>query len=275
MKNLIYLSAAILLSTALIIGCKKEIGQQPLQLIASQHTVKLNQFDTLYLLGTTSHDSVRFSVSPSNPGGSDTYYSYFHMSNNKMIYAFFKPGTYTISATSNGGASVSTTVTVLNQQYTPPPTNTNPPPPPPPAQHDTTTIIPVAGDLSITAKLWKLPNTDSLDVIFTINSVNTYPCGNSSFNLQQSQFNNNFAIDIPNVLQPGASACAKPNQPIMARIEFFPQVNSPVVVGTVYPLTIKVGGTTYTGSMVYGHNYVDITWNYTSGVTFTSTHITL
>lgn len=264
MKNLIYLSAAILLSTALIIGCKKEIGQQPLQLIAQKTTLKLAENDTLILLGAAK-DSVKWTVTPSDNC------LMFHNSN-KASVLFYKAGTYVVSATDPGHAPLTKTITVLNESYYPPVTDN---PPPPPAQHDTTTIIPVAGDLSITPTLWKLPNTDSLDVIFTINSVNTYPCGNSSFNLQQSQFNNNFAIDIPNVLQPGPSACAKPNQPIMARVEFFPQVNSPVVVGTSYPLTIKVAGTTYTGSMAYGHGYVDITWNYTSGVTFTSKHVTL
>jgi len=262
MKNLTYLLAAVLLSVTLIIACKKEGREQPLQLIAKKTTIKLLETDSLILLGADG-DSVKWSVTPSG--------LMFHNSN-KATVLFYQPGTYTVTAKDPGHAPLSKTITVLNESYYPPVTDN---PPPPPAQHDTTTIIPVAGDLTITPKIWKLPNTDSLDVILTINSVNTYPCGNSSFNLKQSQFNNNFAINIPNVLQPGPTTCAKPNQPIKAIVEFFPQVNTPVVVGTSYPLTIKVADTTYTGSIVYGHNYVDITWPHTSGVTFTITHVTL
>lgn len=264
MKNLIYLSSALLLALTLVIGCKKGLDEQPLQLIAKKTTIKLVETDSLILLGAD-RDSVKWTVTPSENC------LMFHDSN-KATVLFYQPGTYVVSAKAPGHAPLTKTITVLNESYYPPVTDTIPTPHPP---HDTTTVIPVSGDLIITPKLWKLPNTDSLDILLTINTVNTYACGNSWFNFTQSQTNNNFAINIPNISQPGSFGCAKPNKPLSTTIEFFPQVNSPVVVGNTYPLTITVGSKTYTGSIVYAKTYIDITWNYTSGVTFSSKHITL
>lgn len=272
MKKLIYLSAAFLLSLAIVAGCKKGHIEHPLQLVASQTTVKYNQYDTLTLIGATVHDSVTFSVSPSNPGDSDTYYSYFRMANNKRGFTFFKPGTYTVSASSNGGPPASVVITVLNEDFNPPPTNTPPPPPPPSEPY---THIPLVGDLVITPTYYKLYNSDSTAFILSIKSADNYSCANSVMDYTLSQTSNNFVINIHDVLQPPSSQCVTPGRQLLSRIQFFPQPAYPITLGASYPLTITVGSTTYTGSIVFAQTYMDITWNYTSGVTFTSKHITL
>jgi hypothetical protein len=264
MKNLIYLLTVFLLSIVLVVGCKKGQVEQPLQLITSKTTIKLVETDSLVLLGTEG-DSVKWTVTPSD-------YSLMFYNSNKATVLFYKAGTYIVSATIPGHPPLTKTITVLNENFYPPVTNN--PQPPPPAEA-TPTSIPVSGDLIISPKVWRLPNTDSLDLLLYIKTANTYPCGNSWLNLNQSQINNNFVINIPNVMQPASSSCARPNTQISGELEFFPQKNAPVVVGTSYPLTIKVGSTTYTGSIVYAKDYVDITWNYTSGVIMASKHITL
>ncbi|HWZ36326.1 MAG TPA: hypothetical protein VNW51_09215 [Mucilaginibacter sp.] len=262
MKKLLYLSSAFLLALALAVGCKKGQMDKPLQLIAAKTTIKLVETDSLVLLGAEG-DSVKWTVTPSG--------LMFHNSN-KATVLFYQAGTYVVTATDPGHAPLSKTITVLNENYYPTTPNN---PPPPPVSHDTSKFIPVTGDLVITPKVFREPNTDSLDLILNIKSSNTYPCGNSSFYLTQSQTNNNFVIDIPNILQPSNYSCTRPNTQIQRSIAFYPQVNSPVVVGTSYPLTITIGSTKYTGSIVFAKDYADITWPYTSGVTFTSTHATL
>jgi|GEM_PF-6542710 len=261
MKNLTYLLSAILLSLALIVGCKKGANEQPLQLIAKKSTIKLLETDSLTLLGADG-DSVKWSVMPEG--------LMFHNSN-KATVLFYQPGTYTITATDPGHAPLTKTITVLNESYFPVGDDN---PPPPPVKTDSIIITPVTGGLEITPKLWKLPNTDSLDIILTIKSTGNYPCG-SSFNLTQSQINNNFVISIPNISKRSDIPCANSTNQLSTWMEFFPEPSSPVVVGTSYPLKITYGSTIYTGSIVYGHDFVDITWPYTSGVTFTTTHVTL
>lgn len=261
MKNLTYLLSAALLAIALVVGCKKGIDQQPLQLIAKKSVIKMVETDSLVLLGAAG-DSVQWSVAPAG--------LLFHNSN-KATVLFYQAGTYTVTATDPGHAPLTKTITVLNEMFYPPVVDN----PPPPTQHDTTTVIPVSGDLVITPRVWRVPNTDSLGLYLTVKSVNNYACGNSWFNITQSQVNNNYVINIPNVSQPGSISCARANTPISGNLMFYPQVNSPVVVGTSYPLTIKIGNITYTGSLIFNKDYVDITWGYTSGVTFTTTHVTL
>jgi hypothetical protein len=263
MKNLVYSLTVLLLSITLVAGCQKG-HVQPLQLIASKTTIKMVETDSLVLIGAEG-DSVKWTVTPSD-------YSLMFHNSNKATVLFYKAGTYTVSATAPRYAPLTKTITVLNEMFYPPVTDN--PQPPPPAEVQPT-AIPVSGDIVITPKVWRLPNTDSLDLILSIKTANTYPCGNSWLNLNQSQTNNNFVINILNVMQPDSSSCVRPNTQISGSLEFFPQKNAPVVAGTSYPLTIKVGSTTYTGSIVYAKDYVDITWNYTSGVIMASKHVAL
>ncbi|MCC8426458.1 hypothetical protein [Mucilaginibacter sp. UR6-11] len=262
MKNLAYVSFALFMLIALIEGCQKTQGVKPGEIVASKTTVKYNEPDTLVLLGAD-NDSVKWGVTPSG-------FSQIHAVGNKAVIQFLKAGTYTVSAASNDGAPATRAITVLDVNYNPPVTD-NPAPPADPAF----THIPVTGDIVITPTYFKMPHGDSTYFVLTAQTSNPYPCGNSSLNTNQSQTNNNYILNIPDIIQPNAGQCALPNTPLKRIVAFYPLVASPITLGTTYPLTIKVGSTTYTGVITFNSTYMDIVWNYTSGVTMSATHITL
>ncbi|GAA4092721.1 hypothetical protein [Mucilaginibacter panaciglaebae] len=262
MKNFIYLSLAFLLSIALIAGCKKDHSENVLSLIAKKTTIKYNELDTLILLGAE-NDSIKWDVNPLE--GLSSLYKF----GNKVVVVFTKAGTYAVTATDAGHTPLSKTITVLDQDF-------NPPPPPPQHQSGDTTInIPITGDLVITPTYFKVPNADSTGFKLMVQTSNTYPCGNSYLNIRSFKINDSYVVNAINIVQPPATLCTMPDTQLKGTMNFNSMANSSIVPDNSYPLTITVGSTTYTGSITFNQTYMDITWNYTSGVIFSSKHITL
>jgi len=267
MKILGCMSFALFLLMVLIEGCQKAqlVSVVAGQLVASKTTVKFNEPDTLILIGAE-NDSVKWSITPS--GSNATY-----KNTNKAVVVFLKAGIYTVSATAPGQAPLTKTITVLNENFYPPaPADPTPPADPFPLF----THVPITNDnIVITPHYYKMPTSDSTYFILTAQTGKTYPCGNSSLNISQSQTNNNYIVNIVDIIQPGNANCALPNTQLKGSIYFIPIVASPIVLGTTYPLTVTVGSTTYTGVITFNKTYMDIVWNYTYGVIMSSTHVTL
>jgi hypothetical protein len=250
MKNLAIMSFALFLLIVLFEACeKKDLSPFSGQIVASLRDVGKNFPDTLLIIGAE-NEQVEWNVTP------DTY-NIIKKEGNKLIVSFTNWGVYTISATVNGGKPLTQTVSCSNisEYYT----KIN-------IDNETLALVP---------RLFKLPTTDSTFFDFKIQSNVTSACVNSGFKTSQTQNNNHYIFYIESLLQPtqdciiGGGKVGGNSQP------FYPQVNSPIVLGTSYPLTINVGSKVYTGSVVFGKTTMDITWEHTKGIIMSSKHVTL
>jgi hypothetical protein len=256
MKNLAYLSFTLLLLIAVFAGCDKSQTYPTFdgKLIASSTSVNPGEADSLIVLGAD-NDPVTWDISPKT-------YTIVKQQNNKLILTFQAFGAYTIKATVNGkvltalvGCWDNGTVTHLSF-------------------NDVNVVL--------TPRYYRSKTSTSPDSIYftlTAQVQTILGCANTGIQLRQDRTNNNFTVNFYDITQPDSPHCLPPtstNYPVITIP--YDQDSDPgkrYVPNVSYPLTIKKGSTTYTGSILFTHTAMDITWDYTSGVTFTSKHAVL
>jgi hypothetical protein len=253
MKNLTHLlfsSLALFFAMIIIQGCEKTglTAVNP-KLVASKTTLRITDIDTLVVLGA-GNDSVTWDVQPASA-------QIIQQKGNKISLTFLEFKTYTVTARINGGVplSINITNTFFNTVYT---------------------TLPITNEnITITPTYFKSPTSDSTYFKLSAQTGKTYACGSSVLNATKTQSNNDFVINFKNIEQPDAANCYSPNSRLILDFYFNQNPATPYSFGTTYPLTITVGSTIYTGVITLNPTYMDIVWNYTSGVIMSSKHITL
>ena len=269
MKTSTYVLLALILITIIVNGCKKsELATAPknkmaaaslnstgsgLILTVSSPHVSQNYPDTVGIQGTTSADSVQWFVSP------PTNVKAIQKTNSRYILAFTAPGTYQVKAVVNGADSVSTLITVTDSIY------------PPLTYHS----VPLTNDIiKLTPHFHSGNSVDSTYLYFDAQTTNGYACSNSY--LEFGSFitsANNFIVSFNSVQSPDSYHCSGGSPTIWATV-YFKQVGTNYVTDhATYPLTIKMNGITYTGSIVFLPNKIKFDWNYNSGIIFTAKQI--
>jgi hypothetical protein len=252
MKNLTYMMFALLLVAFAIAGCKK--AENPIAvngtLVASKLTVKVNEPDSLVLVGASA-DSIRWSVVPSG-------FNILATNHNKARVTFTKTGNYTVTASRTGKAPASVTIKVTDSVSNP---------------TDTSHVIPLKGDqITLLSGLYKSKLGDTSYIYFVAQSTKFY-CPSSTINFTNSlDANNNFSLNLINVQQSGT--CAGPMGTISSRLIAFKQnPQHPYLVNGSYPLKVTLNDTTYTGSIAVSSAAVTFNWNHTKGVLITPKQI--
>jgi hypothetical protein len=260
MKNSMRVLIGLLMLIFIVSACNKfadplvsTSGQSPtakssalaagsgIQLLASKYKVKINEPDTLLLSGAKSTDSIRWSVVPA---GFDSLVT----QKNKALIFFKKAGTYQVKAADNDGTPFVVSITVTDSVYHPQP------------QYN---ITPLTGDqITLVPHFYSNPAADSSYLTFVAQTHNSY-CSTSKLNLTDSLVNNTYAIDFLNVIQP--TPCVIGSSPIASVINFTQKLPGNLPNG-IYPLSVTLNGTTYTGSIVATSTIITFKWNYNSGV---------
>ena len=177
------------------------------------------------------------------------------------MYMFEQPGYYNIKAASLGVDSESVTdsstinVYVTDSIYQPSA----------PAQ-DTLSLV---GDqVSLTPTL-----DSSANLIFLAQTTNTYGCLPSLvYSITTgSDGTGGIAIDLQEVVANGPTGCHEVENPASAYL-FCPSPTSQWGPGS-YPLSVLLNGVTYTGTLTVTAGAYSFNWNYTSGVTITSSQL--
>ncbi|MDB4920944.1 hypothetical protein [Mucilaginibacter sp.] len=242
MKNLIYGLLALSLTLFVISACNKGSlsDNKNGQLTASSYKVKINQPDSLLLVGAKATDTTRWSIVPS---GHDSIIT----KNNTALIFFKKPGSYLVKAI-NGITTATASVTVSDSVYHPA------------GQH---TIVSLIGDqVTLVPHYYKSKTSDSAYLSFVAQTHNSY-CSNSSLKFADSVVNNSYGIGFLNVIQP--AQCTLGITPIAAVINFTQNQPDSLPNGT-FPLNVTLNGITYTGSIVATTTTITFNWNYNAGV---------
>lgn len=244
MKTLIYFILSLVPAFFIIEGCNK-VNDASLkgQLVASKSMVKINEPDSLELVGATTTDAFKWTVSP-------TGYDSLITSKNKALVFFKKSGTYTIQVSDNGATPVSKTITVNDSVYTTP---------------SSTITLSLAGDqITLKPAYYKSATADSSYIYFTATTTNSY-CNVNRLNFTYgidslNQYNFNFK----NVIQNGT--CTVSTAPLVSYAIKLIKSGSPVLADGTYPFNVILNGTTYTGTIAVSSTNIIFNWNYTSGV---------
>jgi hypothetical protein len=240
MKKVIYGFAVILIAAFVIPACNKfgdTLGQNG-QLVASKYKVKINEPDSLVLVGAKSTDSLKWSVIPSG-------YDSLTSKKNTAVVVFKKGGSYQVQVTENG-IVLSKSITVSDSIYHP-------------APHYITT--PLTGD-QITLVPHYTHSADSTYLYFVAQTKNHY-CATSNIVVADSLISGIYGINLIDVVQP--STCVI-GQGSIAKVINFKQ-NLPVQLQTgTFPLSVTLNGTTYTGSVIVSVTTITFNWNYSAGV---------
>jgi len=266
MKNSIYALFASLMILFIIQGCNKSSDLAALsgtsaaskaaalsatagQLIASKATVKIGEPDTLLLVGAA-NDSIKWSVTPS------TGYRAFITEKNTARVIFSKSGSYTVSASANGGTPATKTLTVTDSVYNVVPV--------------TYGYVPLTGDqITLTPAVYTDKAADTSYVYFKATTQNSY-CSSSVLSVAYSLDGSTFNLNFLNVIQP--SPCSVSNAPISKTVAF--TSNSPAAFANgTYPLNVILNGVTYTGSFTATATTITFNWNYTAGVVLSTKQI--
>jgi hypothetical protein len=241
MKKLIYGFIAFVLTILVVPACNKygELVGQTGKLAASAYKVKINQPDTLLLVGAKATDTVHWSVSP-------TGYDSIITKNNTALLFFKKAGVYQVKAVDNSFTPATATITVSDSVY-----------------HPTTTYnyTPLTGD-QITLVPHYVTGRDSSFLQFVAQTKNYY-CGTSRLMAADSLISGKYGIGFLDVIQP--NPCVIGESPIAAVINFTTNQPAPLPNGT-FPLSVTLNNTTYTGSIVVTSTTITFNWDYTAGV---------
>jgi hypothetical protein len=255
MKNVTYGLFALVLSLFIIQGCQKSdlIGQNG-QLTATKLTLKLNETDTLTLVGASA-DSIQWSVTPA---GSGTLLKF----KNYAIVKFNKAGTYTINATVSGGATSTISLTVTNDAYVPNPIYT---------------VYPFNNEqISLTPVYYKSKKGDTSYMYFRATTAKTYPCNNSIllFTKSVDVASKNLGLNFIGEKRPDVGNCGITGSTLTSSsIYYFYEGTALSFIPGTYTFTVTLSDTTYTGSIVISATDININWDYTSGVIITNKHI--
>ncbi|MGF7082655.1 hypothetical protein [Mucilaginibacter sp. UYCu711] len=255
MKNLTYLLFALFLFIVAFEACDKQAlaPQYQGKLVASSTSVNPNEADSLIVVGAD-NETVTWDVSPKT-------YTIVKKENNKIILTFQEYGAYTITATVNGKP-----LTIYVGCW---------------ANGTTTHVSLTDVNIVITPHYYRSKSNPSMDSTYfslTAEIQKVLACNSGGVNLQTDRTNNNFLIIFGDITQPDGQFCLPPTSTAYQQVTIpYDQDADPskrYLLNVSYPLIIKKGGTTYTGSVIFTNTAMDITWNYTSGVTFTSKHVT-
>jgi len=243
-----------LMLIAIIISACNKINNPGLigRLVASKAEVKINEPDSLTLVGATLTDSVNWSVTPAG-------FSALAHRGGKARVIFTKAGNYTVTANKVGGVPGSIKIKVLTDSISNPshPGDTikNP--------ADTVKLVQLTGDkITLSPGFSQNATRDSVSIIFNAKTTNLY-CSNGILQYQAIvDYNKNFSIDFMNVREP--KVCRGTTD--------IPMVASPVTMRHVnlsngsYSLKATLNGVIYTGNIVVSSTNITFNWNYTSGV---------
>ncbi|GAA4324437.1 hypothetical protein GCM10023149_26030 [Mucilaginibacter gynuensis] len=256
MKKLTYNLIVAIIALLITQSCKK-LDQSTVgyELVASKTILKIQEPDSLLVLGASANDSINWTVAPSG-------FSNIIKRGNAALAIFRKAGNYTVTATVNGSSPVSTTITVTDSVYQP----AEPQP----------THIPLTGDqIVLHANFYEHAETDSAYLYFTAITTKHYTCGNSIINYTKSlDAANHFGLTFIDVTKPADPACLPGGGAISSDIiDFRQHTGTPYLTDGTYPLTVTLNGTTYTGSITVTATSINFSWPYTAGVTITPLHI--
>jgi hypothetical protein len=255
MKNLAYLLFALFLFITVFVACDKQAlaPQYQGKLVASSTSLNPGEPDSLIVVGAD-NDVVTWDISPKT-------YTIIKKENNKIILSFQAFGAYTITATVNGKPLTALVGCWDNGTYT---------------QLSLADV-----NVVITPHYYKsTTNTSSDSTYFTLSAQiqKIFTCGNEGINIKTDRTNNNFTIDFSDINLPDAQHCWPPNSTaypqFILRYDQDADPSKRYLLNVSYPLIIKAGGKTYTGTILLTNTAMDVTWDYTSGVTFSSKHVT-
>jgi hypothetical protein len=256
MKRLLYTMTTLMMVAIIISACNKITNPVLIgKLVASKTVVKINEPDSLTLVGTTLTDSVNWSVAPAG-------FSALAHQGGKARVVFTKAGDYTVTANKIGGIPASLKIKVLTDSVS------NPSHPTHPGDTiknptDTVKIVQLTGDkITLSPGFSQNAARDSVSISFNAKTTNLY-CSNGTLQYQAIvDYNKNFSFDFMNVREP--KVCRGTTD--------IPMVASPVVMRRVnlangsYSLKVTLNGVIYSGNIVVSAANITFNWNYTSGV---------
>lgn len=260
MKFSIYGSLTFLLAVFVISACNKDGNLAALngklaatnkaanlagsngQLVATSYNVKIDQPDTLKLVGANPSDSIKWSVVPA---GYDTLIT----RNNTAQIVFTKAGSYTVKVSDNSAAPASATITVNSAVYINP---------------NKSALVPLTGDqISLSPSYFKNKAGDSTYIYFTAKTVDYYCATGRLLFSDTLDYKNNFKLSFTGVQQ--LANCNTNTAMLSAGINFNQYPLVPLANGT-YPLTVNLNGIAYTGNIVVTATTITFDWKYTVGV---------
>jgi hypothetical protein len=232
------------------VSCTKNGGPNALpgQIALSKSKIKINEPDSMALVGADTTKSVTWSITPL---GQDTLLTL----KNAARVKFIKAGTYTIKASSNGNQSDPVTITVSDSIFAPTPYLT------PLNTNEQYTIVP---------EYLKKPGTDFGYLAFKVTTKGTY-CGNSQLEYAavEDSVAQAYYLAFDGVIHP--YQCGLNNIPLTSLIDFNYWRN-PFPIGT-FPFHVVLGPTIYDGSVTITSSTITFTWPYTSPAVITPLQI--
>ncbi len=248
MKNAAYIFITLFAFVILIIACTKKLDSIPAgKIAATKVKLKINEADTLLLVGADSTKTVNWSISPA---GYDTLTT----KKNAARLVFNKSGSYTVYADQNGGTPASIVISVSDSVYTPP---SNP------------LFSLLTGDqLTLTPSIYTSRAGDTTALAFTVTTTNSY-CTNSVLSIGYGGYDNIYAFTAVGVSH--FNPCGVGSGPLTGSFNY--GLFHPVLVNGTYSFTATLNGTNYTGSIVVTTTTVTFNWPYTSGVLITPKQI--
>ncbi|NML23125.1 hypothetical protein HHL16_19770 [Pseudoflavitalea sp. G-6-1-2] len=203
----------------------------------------------LFTLNAAAGSDVKWKVWPDtavviNPNG------------NTASITFSRSGNFVVTATS-GSSAERREVSVSNKVHS--------------TTYDTTWhLVPLTGDelkidpIKIDSNLWSGATSG---VILSVRTKNNYHCLNNYIKYDTVFNASGYSIDFLGVKIPPDSACYAGEAKSYASIPFYP-----VADGT-HPISIKLNGVVYNGSITQDNTGITFVWPYTSGITFTRLHL--
>ncbi|MES2807738.1 MAG: hypothetical protein V4619_03890 [Bacteroidota bacterium] len=261
MKNLSYSLFALLFVIMSLGACEKQAyapiekiktNETPFEgkLVATSLSVNPNEPDTLTLEGAE-NENISWLVIPET-------HNIIKKEGNKLIVSFQKFGGYFVTATVNGKSFTSN-----------------------PGCWDNGTYIKRSYDdinITMTPKYYrsKTGTADSISFAFSAELEMSKVCTNEGFNQLTDRTSNDIKMHFWYITQPVSHCIPSTSNDHPVVYFVYPLSADPAKrykLNIDYPITIKKGATTYTGSVRFSENFMDITWNYTSGLTFSSKHV--
>ena len=232
-----------LLAIFAISACNKfgDLSGQDGKLVANKYKVKINEPDSLLLVGSASTDSVKWNVVPAG------YDSLITKGGGALIF-FKKAGSYQVTAKKNASNSATASITVSDSVYYPA------------GQYN---ITPFTGDeITLVPHYYKNAAADSTYLYFIAQTKNHY-CEESTMEVADSLINGKYGINFINVKQP--KTCVIGEGQLGWAVKFPSSPNHMLSTGT-FPLAVTLNGVNYTGSIVVTSSAITYNWNYASGV---------
>jgi hypothetical protein len=247
MKNLTYSLFALLMASLIILGCSKiNDPASNGKIVASKTEVKINEPDSLVLVGAAVTDSIHWSIVPSG-------FNIVTTQKNAARVIFTKAGNYTVTATKLGSVPASIQIKVGTDSVSNP--------------ADTVKNVPLTGDqITLYPGLYKSAASDSSFIYFTAHTTNMYCATNGSILYNYNiDVNDHFSINFLGVRE--RTTCNGALGALSSLQFSFPENKThPYTTGGSFPLKVTLNGTTYTGTIDITASKVTFNWNYTSGV---------